>query len=81
MKQYSKVYLKKNHHKRGIKLGEVVKGSSWLEMTEQLPKLKELPITPYLRFWEVDDELHIDYGSHRAIIVVKNQGVIPCHNS
>ncbi|WP_415401335.1 hypothetical protein ACMVYO_04555 [Staphylococcus hominis] len=81
MKQYSKVYLKKNYHKRGIKLGEVVKGSSWLEMTEQLPKLKELPITPYLRFWEVDNDLHIDYGSHRAIIVVKNQGVIACHNS
>ena len=50
-------------------------------MTEQLPKLKELPITPYLRFWEVDNNLHIDYGSHRAIIVVKNQGVIACHNS
>lgn len=71
MTQYSKVYLKENHHKRGIKLGEVIKGSSWLEMTEQLPKLKELPTTPYLRFWEIDDETHIDFGSHSALIIVK----------
>lgn len=71
MTQCSKVYLKKNHHKRGIKLGEVIKGSSWLEMTEQLPKLKELPTTPYLRFWEIDDETHIDFGSHSALIIVK----------
>jgi len=71
MEQYSKVYLRKNHQKRGIKLGEVVKGSSWSEMAKQLPELKQLPLSPYLRIWEVNNETHIDYGSHDSIIVVK----------
>jgi|GEM_PF-4232072 hypothetical protein len=71
MTEYSKVYLRKNHQKRGIKLGEVVKGSSWSEMAKQLPELKQLPLSPYLRIWEVNNETHIDYGSHDSIIVVK----------
>lgn len=71
MTEYSKVYLRKNHHKRGIKLGEVVKGSSWSEMTKQLSELKQLPLSPYLRVWEINNETHIDYGSHDSIIVVK----------
>lgn len=71
MTEYSKVYLRKNHQKRGIKLGEVIKGSSWSEMAKQLPELKQLPLSPYLRIWEVNNETHIDYGSHDSIIVVK----------
>lgn len=71
MTEYSKVYIRKNHQKRGIKLGEVVKGSSWSEMAKQLPELKQLPLSPYLRIWEVNNETHIDYGSHDSIIVVK----------
>jgi len=71
MTEYSKVYLRKNHQKRGIKLGEVVKDSSWSEMAKQLPELKQLPLSPYLRIWEVNNETHIDYGSHDSIIVVK----------
>lgn len=71
MMQHSKVYLRKNHHKRGIKLGEVVKGSDWSEMKEQIPELKDLTITPYIRVWEVDNETHIDFGSHSALIIVK----------
>ena len=71
MTEYSKVYLRKNHQKRGIKLGEVVKGSSWSEMAKQLPELKQLPLSPYLRIWEVNNGTHIDYGSHDSIIVVK----------
>ena len=70
MTEYSKVYLRKNHQKRGIKLGEVVKGSSWSEMAKQLPELKQLPLSPYLRIWEVNNETHIDYGSLYSIIVV-----------
>lgn len=71
MTEYFKVYLRKNHHKRGIKLGEVVKGSSWSEMTKQLPELKQLPLSTHLRVWEINNETHIDYGSHDSIIVVK----------
>lgn len=71
MTQYSKVYLRKNHHKRGIKLGEVVKGSDWSKMKEQIPELKDLPTTPYIRVWEIDDETYIDFGSHSALIIVK----------
>ena len=71
MTEYSKAYLRKNHQKRGIKLREVVKGSSWSEMAKQLPELKQLPLSPYLRIWEVNNETHIDYGSHDSIIVVK----------
>lgn len=40
-------------------------------MTKQLPELKQLPLSPYLRIWEINNETHIDYGSHDAIIVVK----------
>ncbi|AVQ34410.1 hypothetical protein C7J88_09635 [Staphylococcus muscae] len=72
MTKYSKVYLKKDHHKRGIKLGEVKSGSTWLEMLEEIPRLKKLTITPYIRMWYRDDRTQcIDYGAHNAIITVK----------
>lgn len=68
----ARVYLKKRHHKRGIKLGEVKSGSSWSDMVEQIPRLKELTLTPYIRVWYRDDGTQcIDFGSYNEIIIVK----------
>lgn len=68
-----KIYLKKNHHKKGIKLGELSDNATWEDILKEIPCIKDMIRTPYIRTWKNKKEEYIDFGSHNELIVIRKE--------
>lgn len=68
-----KIYLKKSHHKRGVKLWELPDSSSWEDILKEIPCIKDMIRTPYIRTWKNNNGEYIDFGSHNELIIVRKE--------
>lgn len=67
-----KVYHRKNHQVRGNKICEIDTSiNSCGDINEIKKHTTLMDKSLMLRFWTIENETFIDYGSHSALIVIK----------
>lgn len=74
MIRLAKVYHKKNHQKRGIKICEIPNGLTVKEQIDEINKHTDKLNNGLLRIWKNEsNDTVIDYGYHNVLLVVKER--------